>query len=274
MHPAFLAHAPGATVAPDLTRPLAFAASAATFFAIIFLRYVFMSGMYHHIVYRWFGGKRTHRVMHEVPGRAQMIKEIGWSALTSLIFAVSAVVMLILWERGLTRVYLDPLEQPLWWLPVGLLTYMFIHETYYYWLHRWMHIPAVYKKIHKVHHDSVKTSSFTSFSFHPVESLLQAIVIPILVFVIPINVFVLLTLLILMTVSAIINHSAVEVYPRNFQRNFFGRWLIGSAHHDLHHKKFRCNYGLYFTFWDKWMKTESPEFEARFDEKTLPARGS
>lgn len=255
-------------VFPELARPLGFAVTSLALFAIVFLRYVVMSGMYHQIAYRWFGARHRHRVMHEVPGRRQVLKELGWSALTSAIFAVAGTAMLVLWDRGYTRVYVDPREYPLWVMPLSLLAIMFVHETYYYWLHRWMHIPKVYRRIHKVHHDSVRTSSWTSFSFHPVESVLQAIVIPALVFVIPTHVFVLLTLLLIMTVSAIINHAAVEVYPRSFRRNPLLRWIIGSAHHDLHHKQFRYNFGLYFTFWDRWMKTESPDFAASFDEKT------
>jgi sterol desaturase/sphingolipid hydroxylase (fatty acid hydroxylase superfamily) len=35
----------------------------------------------------------------------------------------------------------------------------------------------------------------------------------------------------------------------------------------LHHSQFRFNYGLYFTFWDHWMKTESPDFEKLLAEK-------
>ncbi|MGZ5247104.1 MAG: hypothetical protein ACXWV5_08645, partial [Flavitalea sp.] len=43
---------------------------------------------------------------------------------------------------------------------------------------------------------------------------------------------------------------------------------IGATHHSLHHKQFKFNYGLYFTFWDKWKKTESPDFEKRFESIT------
>jgi len=59
-----------------------------------------------------------------------------------------------------------------------------------------------------------------------------------------------------------------EIYPRNFDRYWLGRWLIGATHHGLHHAQFRFNYGLYFTFWDKWMRTESPDYHRLFEEKT------
>ena len=256
----------------ELTEPVNFLITTTVLFGIIFLRYVLMSGLYHQVFYRWLGRRKPHRVMHEVPGTRQVLKEIGWSALSSVAFAVFFVAMMVLWDRGYTRVYIDPRDYPLWYLPVSLAVYMFVHETYYYWLHRWMHRPKVFKRIHKVHHDSFKTSSYTSFSFHPIESILQAIVIPILLFFIPINVFVLLVLLLVMTVSAIINHAAVEVYPAGFRKHF-ARWVIGSAHHDLHHKQVRYNFGLYFTVWDRWMKTESPDFDRKFVESTRVEAG-
>ena len=71
-----------------------------------------------------------------------------------------------------------------------------------------------------------------------------------------------------MTISATINHAGVEVYPRGFEKHWLGKWIVGATHHDLHHREFRFNYGLYFTFWDKWMNTESPRFEELFREKT------
>ena len=71
-----------------------------------------------------------------------------------------------------------------------------------------------------------------------------------------------------MTVSATINHLDIEIYPSNFEKHWLGAWIVGATHHSLHHSKFVENYGLYFTFWDKWMKTESPEYEKLFREKT------
>jgi sterol desaturase/sphingolipid hydroxylase (fatty acid hydroxylase superfamily) len=239
------------------------------FFIIVFLRYILLSGLYHQILFVWFKEKFRGRSLQtrEYASR-QLIREVFWSGITSLIFSLSGVWMLILWQKGYTRLYGDLNEYPLWYLPLSLVSFMFIHETYYYWLHRWMHKPGVFRRIHKVHHDSIQTSSWTSFSFHPYESILQALIIPLLIFFIPIHFYMLLVLLIVMTISAIVNHASVEVYPEGFHSHFIGKWLIGAVHHDIHHKKFRYNFGLYFTFWDKWMKTESPDFETRFRQKT------
>jgi len=256
-------------VITDWTTPINFFILTFIFFIIVFLRYIFISGLYHQIFLGWLKDKYKKRILvSNEYSKQQMIKEVVWSGFSSLIFSISGVLMLIFWQKGYTMLYIDLNDYPLWYLPISLLLYMFIHETYYYWLHRWMHLPNVFRKIHKVHHDSIQTSSWTSFSFHPYESLLQAVIIPLLLFVVPIHIYMLLVLLIIMTLSAIINHAGVEVYPEGFEKNFLGKWLIGAVHHDIHHKKFRYNFGLYFTFWDKWMKTESPDFEILFQERT------
>jgi len=129
-------------------------------------------------------------------------------------------------------------------------------------------ISLQYLIFHKTHHNSNTTSAWTAFSFHPVEGLLQAIILPIILFILPMHPFVLLLHLTLMTFSSVINHLEIETYPANFHKHIIGKWIIGATHHSLHHKQFRYNYGLYFTFFDKWFKTESPKYYSLYEEKS------
>lgn len=195
-------------------------------------------------------------------------KEVGWSLLTSVLFAAMTTLMLFVWEMGYTKIYSDMAEYPIGWFVLSIPLLLLLHETYYYWLHRWMHLPGVYKYVHKVHHDSITTSAWTSFSFHPTESLLQAVFLPLCVLIFPVHIYALGIVLLVMTITSVINHLNTEVYPRDFHTHWFGKWWIGATHHSLHHSQFRYNYGLYFTFWDKWMKTESPDFPNLFEQKT------
>lgn len=236
---------------------------------IVFLRYVFISGIYHYLIYEILGGRNLHRKTHQGKFKNNQIwKEIYWSALSSLIFALAGVGMIIAWQQDKTAIYIPFSQYPYWYLPLSLVIAMFIHETYYYWLHRWMHMPKVYRWLHRVHHDSVETNSWTSFSFHPLESVLQAIIVPLIVLILPMNIYVLLLFLVVMTISAVINHAGYEVFPVGSNQHWFGKWFIGATHHDLHHKRFKYNFGLYFTFWDRWMNTESPEYDILFERHT------
>lgn len=142
------------------------------------------------------------------------------------------------------------------YLLISLPLVMFIHDTYYYWVHRWMHRKSVFAIVHRVHHESLVTSAWTSFSFHPTEAVLQAVIIPIILLITPIHIGVLVLWLLIMTFTGVANHLNMEIYPKAFRESVLGKLVIGPTHHHRHHQHFSKNYGLYFTLWDRWMGTE------------------
>ncbi|HZH97078.1 MAG TPA: sterol desaturase family protein [Flavisolibacter sp.] len=254
---------------PDFSDPLWFAAATAVVFAVVIGRYLLIAGLFYGVFYLWFPEKWKQRKINDRAYKTgQFKREVKWSMFTALLFAVAGAAMFVLWQKGYTQVYLDTGNYAWWWMPASLLIAMLLHETYYYWLHRWMHHPKIFRIVHKVHHDSNITSPWTAFSFHPLEGVLQALFLPLLLLILPMHLYVVIIQLTIMTFSSVINHLDIEVYPKGFSKNFLGRWLIGATHHSLHHKQFKYNYGLYFTFWDKWKKTESPLYEGLFEEKT------
>ena len=226
-------------------------------FAIVFVRYLLFSGAYHFTFYSLLRKWMSRRIIDKTPYTwDQLKKELYWSCISAGLFAVIGIGTVILWQRGYTAVYSAVDAYPIWYIPISVFLVLFIHDTYYYWLHRWMHRPRIYRYFHEVHHKSIHASVFTSFSFHPLESFMQAIVIPIIIMIIPIQVYALLFVLLFMTLSATINHAGVEIYPLHWHKHWLAKWFIGASHHDRHHRKFLCNYGLYFTLWDRWMDTE------------------
>jgi sterol desaturase/sphingolipid hydroxylase (fatty acid hydroxylase superfamily) len=254
---------------PDFSQPLWFLAACFVVFAVVIGRYFLIAGLFYGLFYLWFPDKWQQRKINNRPYKpGQFKKEVSWSMITALIFAISGAVTLVLWQKGWTKLYMDIYELPVWWLPASLLIAMIVHETYYYWLHRLMHHPKIFRIVHKVHHDSNITSPWTAFSFHPFEGIIQAIFLPLLLLVLPMHLYVLVFQLTIMTFSSVINHLDIEVYPKKFHKHLLGKWLIGATHHSLHHKQFKYNFGLYFTFWDKFKKTESPLYEKLFEEKT------
>ena len=47
-----------------------------------------------------------------------------------------------------------------------------IHEVHFFFIHRLIHTPFLYKHVHSVHHNSINPSPWSSLSMHPVESAL------------------------------------------------------------------------------------------------------
>ncbi len=127
---------------PDFTQPLWFLVSTLIVFVVVIGRYLLIAGLFYGVFYLWFPHKWQQRKINEKaykPG--QLKKEIQRSTFTALLFAVSGSILLVLWQKGFTKIYLNAAEYWLWWLPVSLTIALLLHETYYYWLHRWMHQP-------------------------------------------------------------------------------------------------------------------------------------
>lgn len=187
----------------------------------------------------------------------QIRREIGWSLLSAAIYGVPAGIVAWGWQaRGWTRIYSDISAFPPWWLPVSLLATLFAHDTWFYWTHRWLHRPTPFRVAHAVHHASRPPTAWAAMSFHPWEALSGALVIPALVFVIPIHIGVLGLVLAIMTIMGVTNHMGWEMFPRRLVHSRLGGWLITASHHQRHHDEYRCNYGLYFTVWDRLCGTD------------------
>lgn len=187
----------------------------------------------------------------------QIRKEIGWSLASAAIYGIPAGIAAWGWQNhGWTQIYTGVGEYPLWYLPVSLLLYLLLHDTWFYWTHRWMHRPRPFRIAHAVHHASRPPTAWAAMSFHPWEALTGAVVIPVLVFVVPIHVAVLGAVLTVMTVMGVTNHMGWEMFPRALVHSRLGNWLITSSHHQRHHEEYRCNYGLYFRLWDRLCGTD------------------
>jgi len=106
------------------------------------------------------------------------------------------------------------------------------------------------------HHRSVQPTPWASFSFDPIEAVSAAWLLPVMALFMPIHVGTALALLMIMTINAVFNHAGWEVYPDKWIKGWWGRHIITASHHNLHHTKFKGNYGLYFRFWDKVCGTD------------------
>jgi Delta7-sterol 5-desaturase len=187
----------------------------------------------------------------------QIRSEIGWSLVSAAIYGVPAGIVAWGWQaHGWTLIYTRLDAYPLWWLPGSFLAYLLLHDTWFYWTHRWMHRPRPFRMAHAVHHASRPPTAWAAMSFHPIEALTGAVVIPALVFLVPIHAAVLGLVLLTMTVMGVTNHMGWEMFPGWLVRSRAGRWLITASHHERHHELYMCNYGLYFRHWDRLCGTD------------------
>ena len=235
---------------------LAITLSALAMTAIVGVRYLAASG-----IFAWLT-KRVRPGFYDGLDR-QIGREIRWSLASAAIYGMPAGIVAWGWDNhGWTQIYTEWDTLPLWYLPVSVLLYLLAHDTWFYWTHRWMHRPFEFKLAHAVHHASRPPTAWAAMSFHPIEAITGAVVIPLLVFCIPIHVAMLGLVLMIMTVMGVTNHMGWEIFPRWLVHSRLGNWLITASHHQRHHERYNCNYGLYFRFWDRICKTDHGLAEA------------
>ena len=236
-------------------------------FVIVVVRYFALAGLAYWLCWVKFNKKLgARRIQAARPDRKWVRREILWSLLSSVIFALSGTAGLYAWERGWTLVYLEIPTYGWFYFFASILLLAFLHDTYFYWTHRLMHLPGFFKWFHQIHHDSKNPTPWAAFSFHPLEACVEAIILPVFVFILPLHPAALLVFLTAMTVFGIINHLGYELYPLNFSRHWLWRWVISATHHDQHHRLYKNNLGLYFTWWDHWMGTEHQGYPDAFDK--------
>lgn len=149
-----------------------------------------------------------------------------------------------------------------------------MHDTFFYWAHRGMHNPWLFKKIHLVHHKSTNPSPWASYAFHPLEAIVESMIFVIFLLTIPIHPIHLMVFFVFSLVYNVYGHLGFELYPKGFSKHWFGKWMNTSVSHNLHHQYFKGNYGLYFTIWDRLMGTLRPDYDTSFENLKLRKKPS
>lgn len=234
---------------------------------MIFLRYAIPASLVFLLVYKW---KRNEwfawKIQQKFPKTAQVMQEIKYSVLTSLIFGGMALGIFFLRKMGYGELYFEVAEHGwgYWFFSLGFL--IVAHDTYFYWAHRLMHHPKVYRKFHLVHHQSTNPTPFASFSFHPLESVLEFAIIPLITLVMPVHAAVFFLFTLWSIIFNVLGHTGYEISPSGFTRHRFFKWLNTPTHHNMHHRYVHQNYSLYFNFWDRVMGTNHPDYDRYFEE--------
>ena len=188
------------------------------------------------------------------------------SGSTILVFALMDVTLLYLDSLGYTRLYQDVSQYGWGWIILSFIIALLLNDTFFYWSHRAMHHPRLYPFFHRVHHESTDPSPLTSFSFHPSEAILEGLIAFLLPFIMPVHIGVVVAVQVFDMLNNVLAHLGYELYPQGWTRWPLLKFKTASTHHNMHHQLFDGNYGLYFTWWDKWMGTEFADYESRHQQ--------
>ena len=137
-------------------------------------------------------------------------------------------------------------DNPIWFVVLLFLTPVWI-SFHFYWIHRFLHWPPLYRLAHALHHRNTNVGPWSGFSMHPIEHVLflSSILIHAVVAAHPIHI---LFHMQHQALTAATSHTGFEgllVADKN-------RLALGTFHHQMHHRYFECNYGNLEMPWDKW----------------------
>lgn len=235
-------------------------------FPMDLLRYLLGAGGTYVIINLAFSGFLAGRkIRAEKASGAQMRREFWSSMGTVAIFAFSGAFFIAAGvEIDVISVDAQISERGWAYFIFNLSALIVLHDAWFYWTHRLMHDPRLFRRFHRTHHRSHNPSPWTSYSFDAGEAFINALYLPIALLILPSSSLAIFVFLIHMVLRNAIGHCGYELFPswRNGRPVF--DWLTTVTHHDLHHAQAGWNFGLYFTWWDRFMSTEHPLYAEKF----------
>lgn len=146
--------------------------------------------------------------------------------------------------RGYSKAYDQAHEAPFPaynWIQFPL--FLMFTDFCIYWIHRGLHHPLIYKRLHKPHHKWIMPTPFASHAFHPLDGFAQGVPYHIFIFLFPLQKIAFVCLFVFINFWTILIHDGEFVSDNPV--------VNGAACHSIHHLAFNYNYGQYTTLWDR-----------------------
>lgn len=205
----------------------------------------------------------SRRIQDKRASRKDVWREIRFSLSTVILFSLVGFSVFIGSQAGIFKLYSGDVDSS-WWLLAEFGAMVLLHDAYFYWAHRMMHTKWLFRRVHRLHHKSRTPTPWAAYAFAPAEAVLEASILPIATLLMPLHEVTVLLFVTHMIMRNVIGHAGVELFPIWWLQAPLLRWITTTTHHDLHHSHGGYNFGLYFTWWDKWMNTEHPDYTSRF----------
>lgn len=230
-----------------------------------FLRYAVGAGGVYLIVNLLLAVRlRARKIRADDPPQGQIRREILASLRTVLVFALNGTLIVLGAEMGIIPIYTDAADYGWIYLIFSIAILIVVHDTWFYWSHRLLHYPPLFRRFHRLHHRSHNPTPFTSYSFDLGEAVANAVYLPLILLILPAHPAAILVFVTHMMLRNAVGHSGYEFFPADRDGKPLFDWMTTVTHHDLHHAHAGYNLGLYFTWWDRLMGTEYPDYHETF----------
>jgi Delta7-sterol 5-desaturase len=207
------------------------------------------------------------KIQQKMPSFKDYRRDILFSLVSITISAITIVLTFYVGSKH-NNVYHDINEHSIAYYLFTFVWMFFLHDTYFYWMHRAMHHPLLFKHVHLIHHKSTNPSPWTAYAFHPLEAISEAFILPLIAFTLPVHTSAVIFFFVFQISYNVYGHLGFEILPKGFHKTWIGRLVNTSTAHNIHHHKFKGNYGLYSLLWDRLMGTVREDYDATYEKVT------
>ncbi|MEO9781244.1 MAG: sterol desaturase family protein [Sedimentitalea sp.] len=159
----------------------------------------------------------------------------GWSILYFYVAANG-------WVPTLDSIGASPI-----WFVLFFFVLRFWQSFHFYWIHRLIHFPWLFKRVHSLHHRNVNVGPWSGLAMHPVEGFLYFSGL-LIHFVLPSHPIHVIFHMFSLSLGALYSHAGFDKLLVRGKATI----KAGSFHHQLHHRFFECNYGSEEMPLDRW----------------------
>lgn len=176
----------------------------------------------------------------------QIAREIRRSLISIAIFGCYGLIAFAALQAGIVHLRLDASAFTIALEAIALFAW---NEVHFYVIHRLLHTRKLYRHVHRIHHESVIPTPFSTYSFHWIEAVLLGSVMILAMLVHDFSPWSLISLPVSSLFFNTIGHSNYNVFAS--KPNAYS----ASLEHSLHHKRVSGNYGFYLPFLDQIART-------------------
>ena len=127
------------------------------------------------------------RISDKPPAFWQMSREVLFSLRSLVVYGLVGGFIVFSITSKWTQMYFRFDDYGWTWFYASIGVTILIHDTYFYWTHRLMHHPRLFRWMHRTHHLSTNPSPWAAYSFSTGEAFVQAGIAPLVIFTLPLH---------------------------------------------------------------------------------------
>lgn len=144
------------------------------------------------------------------------------------VMAVMTAAFFVAEVRGYSKLYDTPADGPGTWYNFAQFPFFLVFTDFWiYLIHRGLHHPSVYKRLHKPHHKWIMPTPFASHAFHPLDGFSQSVPYHVFPFLFPLQKAAYVGLFFFINIWTIMIHDGEYVANSPI--------INGAACHTMHH---------------------------------------